>query len=90
MPTPQHPSAAYAPYPAPPGYGPPGHSGYPPQSPYGVGPPAFGIGVRVLVQWADGNRYPGIVQQMAPGQSLVVFPDGQQRWVDNQYLSPGG
>jgi hypothetical protein len=28
-----------------------------------------------------------MVQQIAPGQCLVVFPDGQQRWVANQYLS---
>jgi hypothetical protein len=28
-----------------------------------------------------------MVQQIAPGQSLVVFPDGQQRWVENVYLS---
>jgi hypothetical protein len=41
------------------------------------------------VQWADGNRYPGTVQQAGNGQCLVVFPDGQQRWVENQYLSTG-
>jgi hypothetical protein len=41
----------------------------------------------VLVQWADGNRYPGTVAQAAGHQVLVVFPDGQQRWVDAQYVS---
>jgi hypothetical protein len=41
----------------------------------------------VLVQWADGNRYPGFVQQVAPGYCLIVFPDGQQRWVEPQYLT---
>jgi hypothetical protein len=41
------------------------------------------------VQWADGNRYPATVQQAGQGQCLVVFPDGQQRWVENQYLSTG-
>jgi hypothetical protein len=50
-------------------------------------PAPFAVGAHVLVQWADGNRYPGIVQQIAPGQCLIVFPDGQQRWVDNQFLS---
>jgi hypothetical protein len=50
-------------------------------------PAPFSVGSHVLVQWADGNRYPGIVQQIAPGQCLIVFPDGQQRWVDNRYLA---
>jgi hypothetical protein len=45
-------------------------------------------GGRVLVLWADGNRYPGMVHQVAQGQCLVVFPDGQQRWVEFQYLTP--
>jgi hypothetical protein len=69
------------------------------QNPYG--PPPFGApqpppvpmgfapGSRVLVQWADGNRYPATVQQAANGQCLVVFPDGQQRWVEMRYLSGG-
>jgi hypothetical protein len=53
----------------------------PPQaaSPY-LPPPA--VGAKVLVAWTDGNRYPATVQQCAPGQCLVLFPDGQQRWVD--------
>jgi hypothetical protein len=65
---------------------PPGYAPYAPAAPYG---PAFVAGARVLVQWADGNRYPGIVQQVAPNGAhcLIVFPDGQQRWVELQYLS---
>jgi hypothetical protein len=59
-----------------------------PSPPYASSFPApFAVGSQVLVQWADGNRYPGIVQQIAPGQCLVVFTDGQQRWVDNRYLA---
>jgi hypothetical protein len=68
---------------------------YPPPQAYGpyAPPPAgyaapFVAGGRVLVLWADGNRYPGVVQQVAPGQCLIVFPDGQQRWVEFQYLTP--
>jgi len=49
--------------------------------------PLFPVGARVLVKWADGNQYAGIVQQVAPGQCLVVFPDGQQRWVDPRDLT---
>jgi hypothetical protein len=61
----------------------------PAQPPSPQAPPAFGPGARVLVQWADGNRYPATVQQAVNGQCLVVFPNGQQQWVGMQYLSPG-
>jgi hypothetical protein len=58
-----------------------------PSPPYAPFPTPHAVGSHILVQWADGNRYPGIVQQIAPGQCLIVFPDGQQRWVDNQFLA---
>jgi hypothetical protein len=62
----------------------------PAQAPWGqASPAAFGVGARVLVQWADGNRYPATVTQSAPGQCLVTFPDGRQQWVETQYLSSG-
>ncbi len=62
----------------------------PQQAPWGVqSPAAFGVGARVLVQWADGNRYPATVSQAAPGQCLVAFPDGRQQWIEVQYLSSG-
>ncbi len=66
-----------APYAAPP----------PPAAPYAS---PFAPGTRVLVQWADGNRYPGTVHHVAPGAAhfLILFPDGQQRWVEPQYLTP--
>ena len=57
----------------------------PPEAP---SPPPLRIGARVLVAWADGNRDPATIQQLAPGQCLVLFVDGQHRWVDNQYVTP--
>ncbi|MEI7894928.1 MAG: hypothetical protein WCI05_17665 [Myxococcales bacterium] len=49
--------------------------------------PPFGPGATVLVAWADGNRYPATVQQVAGNQVSVVFPDGRQLWVDSQYVA---
>jgi hypothetical protein len=78
----------YSPQPPPQGYIP---TPPPPYAPYPAPPPgyapAFVAGARVLVLWADGNRYPGVVHQVAPAHCFVVFPDGQQRWVELQYLS---
>jgi hypothetical protein len=70
------PYAAAAPYPPaqPPGYG------------YGFG---YAPGSRVTVTWSNGQRYPGTVQQVSGTQCLVVFPDGQQHWVEMQYVAPG-
>jgi hypothetical protein len=89
--------APYAPQPVPPGFAPapPAYANYAPPGTYappGASPPppygpAFVVGARVLVQWADGNRYPGIVQQIAAAHCLIGFPDGQLRWVEPQYLA---
>jgi hypothetical protein len=38
-------------------------------------------GSRVGVKWSDGNQYPGLVMQAAPGQFLVQFDNGSQQWV---------
>jgi hypothetical protein len=59
----------------------------PAAQPYG----GFGYapGTRVVVTWSNGQRYPGTVQQTSGSQCLVVFPDGQQHWVDVQYVAPG-
>ena len=46
------------------------------------------MGRKVLVQWSDGNRYPGTIMGVADGQSQIVFPDGRNMWVPNQYLTP--
>jgi len=43
--------------------------------------------MRVLVLWSDGNRYPGIVTHVNDRHCLISFGDGQQRWVEMQYLT---
>lgn len=72
------------------GWGYPAHAmGQPPQAaayPYSFG---YMPGSRVQVTWSNGQRYPATVSQVSGSQCLVVFPDGQQHWVDMQYLSPG-
>jgi hypothetical protein len=45
-------------------------------------------GKRVVVQWANGQRYPGIVEQVNGPQSLVRFDAGEQRWVETRYVLP--
>jgi hypothetical protein len=42
----------------------------------------------VLVQWADGNRYPAVVIGSAPAHLHVAFPDGRKLWVERAYVSP--
>jgi len=53
--------------------------------------PSFGFapGARVNVTWSNGQRYPATVSQVSGTKVLVVFPDGQQHWVEMQYLTPG-
>ncbi len=47
------------------------------------------MGRKVLVAWSDGNKYPGtIVQLNGNTHCQVVFPDGRNMWVENQYLTP--
>ncbi len=58
-------------------------------SPFYPGYPSYAPGARVQVTWANGQRYPGTIHQLAGHQALVVFPDGQQHWVDLGYVSPG-
>jgi pyruvate/2-oxoglutarate dehydrogenase complex dihydrolipoamide acyltransferase (E2) component len=69
----------------------PGQAAPPPPAPPAPppAPPAagFAAGTNVLVQWSDGNRYPGQVVYAAPGQLLIAFPDGRQRWIPQQYVS---
>jgi hypothetical protein len=64
---------------APPGV-PQGGAGYP----Y----PFYAPGARVQVTWSNGQRYPATVSQVSGPSCLVVFPDGQQHWVEMQYLAP--
>jgi hypothetical protein len=62
-----------------------------PAPPPGAPPPAGGIGPgsRVLVAWSDGNRYPASVVQVAQGQCLCAFSNGQQHWIAMQWVAPG-
>ena len=43
----------------------------------------------MLVQWSDGNRYPGTVMVSQGGQVQVAFPDGRQIWVPAGVISYG-
>ena len=45
------------------------------------------VGTHVMVQWSDGQRYPGTVTMMQGGQVQVAFPDGRQVWVPQQYVT---
>lgn len=53
------------------------------------GGPGYVPGANVQVTWSNGVRYPATVQQVNGNMCLVAFPDGQQHWVDLQYVSPG-
>jgi hypothetical protein len=46
------------------------------------------VGRQVLVQWADGNRYPGTILQNNGQQAQVVMQDGRQIWLEPKYLTP--
>ncbi len=46
------------------------------------------IGRQVLVQWADGNRYPGTIIQTNGAQAQVAMQGGQPVWVETHYLTP--
>lgn len=50
---------------------------------------AFTPGAHVQVTWSNGQRYPAVVVQVSGAQCLVVFPDGQQHWVETHFLSAG-
>lgn len=63
------------------------------QPPAQAGPYGYSVGYfpgsRVHVTWSNGQRYPATVSQVTGSQCLVVFPDGQQHWVEMMYLTPG-
>jgi hypothetical protein len=48
---------------------------------------AITVGSSVLVQWSDGNRYEGQALQEHGEHILVGFPNGQQHWIERQYLT---
>lgn len=63
-------------------------AGPPPGSPPpGAAGAVLAPGTPVLVAWSDGNRYPATVVQVAQGQVLCAFPDGQQQWIANDFVS---
>jgi hypothetical protein len=61
----------------------PGSGGYPPMN------ALFAPGKRVLVQWANGQKYPGVVEQLHGAQCLVRFDAGEKRWVETRFVFPG-
>jgi hypothetical protein len=74
-------------------YNAPGYVPQTPNTPWGYKPPApygftYSPGSRVQVTWSNGQRYPATVSQVQGSQCLVVFPDGQQHWIDVQFISP--
>jgi hypothetical protein len=42
-----------------------------------------------MVQWSDGQKYPGTVAQVGQGQFFVTMQNGQQLWVQANYVTPG-
>lgn len=52
-------------------------------------PGAIAEGANVLVQWSDGNRYPGTVRTVRDGQMEIAFADGQVRWVPAEAVGRG-
>jgi hypothetical protein len=49
---------------------------------------SFVPGARVLVQWANGQRYPGVVERVNGPQCLIRFDVGEQRWVESRFVLP--
>jgi hypothetical protein len=45
-------------------------------------------GTSVLVTWADGNAYPGVVREVSGQQRRVELAGGELRWVDLRWLRP--
>jgi hypothetical protein len=45
-------------------------------------------GARVLVQWANGQRYGGVIERVTGPQCLIRFDAGEQRWVESRFVLP--
>ena len=43
-------------------------------------------GTEVMVQWDDGNRYPGTVVRASSNQYLITFSDGRHLWIDGSCI----
>ena len=86
QPSPQQPSPQQAQQPFQPPQGPqPQQPGQAPAAPPIPGDP-YAPGTQVLVQWSEGNRDPGVMRNVAPGQVLVGFPTGSEQWVPSLYV----
>ena len=48
------------------------------------------VGMRVLVAWSDGHKYPGVIAEIGQGQYFVTMTDGRQLWVPEAYVSSTG
>lgn len=48
----------------------------------------YTVGSRVMVQWADGNRYAATVSGAQGSQVEITFPDGRRMWMPSQYVTP--
>ncbi len=48
---------------------------------------AMEAGAPVLVQWSDGQRYPGVVRECRRDQVLIAFPNGGLQWVPMTYVT---
>jgi hypothetical protein len=48
----------------------------------------FSLGQAVLVQWADGAHYPGIVVDHSVSHVAVRMSDGRVQWMEPRWLSP--
>jgi hypothetical protein len=83
---PQAPHAPHAPPPQHAGYNHPA-GGYVQNAHVPPWPAGLAPGAAVWVQWSNGQRYPGTVQQVSGSQCYVSFPDGQARWVESAYVS---
>ena len=73
--------------PAQPGYTQAGAAGVAGAMGAAAGYASFVPGMNVSVMWGNGTRYPGQVQQVQGAQVLVVFQDGQSRWIESQYVT---
>jgi hypothetical protein len=73
--------------PAQPGYSQAGAAGVAGAMGAAAGYASFVPGMNVSVMWGNGTHYPGQVQQVQGAHVLVVFQDGQSRWIESQYVT---
>jgi len=62
--------------------------GAPPPPPPPAPSAALTMGSGCMVQWSDGNQYPGTVKQLSGAHALVAFPNGREEWIEQKLVSP--